>query len=160
MSAEVEALLARLDRTARNKEHPMLPDGIIVYKQLAADASAVIRAQAEEIAQVTSERDLLGTVIGTGYPPPASLIRDEMTRRRAARAVELHEEIVFLREQLFRAPVLENDAVSVHVATKLISDPYDDRDGFWLSIEDLDNLRKLPAGTKIYVLKQARMEQT
>jgi hypothetical protein len=55
MTAEVEALLERLDSTARNKEHPMLPTGIIVYKQLAADASAVIGAQAEEIAKLNEK---------------------------------------------------------------------------------------------------------
>jgi hypothetical protein len=55
MTAEVEALLARLDSAARNKEHPMLPTGIIVYKQLAADASAVIRAQVDEIAKLNEK---------------------------------------------------------------------------------------------------------
>jgi flagellar motility protein MotE (MotC chaperone) len=90
MTAEVEALLERLDN-----ERPTATDNV--------NAAALIRAQAEEIVQVTSERDLLGTVVGTGYPPPANLIKDEMTRRRIARAVELHEEIARLREQIAAA---------------------------------------------------------
>jgi hypothetical protein len=67
------------------------------------DALTLARQLERELAQVTSERDLLGTVVGTGYPPPANLIKDEMTRRRAARAVELHEEIVWLRERILAA---------------------------------------------------------
>jgi hypothetical protein len=101
MTAEVEALLERLDEA-----HGF-------GQKLAGDAAALIRAQAEEIAklreqlaavaQAERERDLLGTAIGTGYAPPENLIKDEMTRRRAARAVELHEEIARLREQIAAA---------------------------------------------------------
>lgn len=40
-----------------------------------------------------------------------------------------------------------------HVATLLLSDPEDERDGFWLSIPDQKRLTDLPAGTKLYIDK-------
>jgi hypothetical protein len=43
----------------------------------------------------------------------------------------------------------EQEAVEP-VATILPSDPYDERDGLWLSLEDRKRLSQLPAGTKIF----------
>ena len=36
------------------------------------------------------------------------------------------------------------------IATILSNDPYDERDGPWFAQADLEKLRKLPAGTKLY----------
>jgi hypothetical protein len=44
---------------------------------------------------------------------------------------------------------VEQEAVEP-VATILPSDPYDERDGLWLSLEDRKRLSQLPAGTKIF----------
>lgn len=48
---------------------------------------------------------------------------------------------------------LEAAAKKRHVATLLLSDPEDERDGFWLSIPDQKRLTDLPAGTKLYIDK-------
>lgn len=40
-----------------------------------------------------------------------------------------------------------------HVATLLSSDPYEERDGFFVSLKDSQCLSALPAGTKLYVVK-------
>ena len=57
---------------------------------------------------------------------------------------------------LYTAPPSQPNTVSVPrepVAIKLASDPEDERDGPWFSLEDLAKLRALPAGTKLYVGK-------
>ena len=37
------------------------------------------------------------------------------------------------------------------IATKQVSDPYDERDGVWFSMDDLKKLQELPPGTVLYV---------
>jgi hypothetical protein len=99
MTAEVEALLERLDSTARNKEHPMLPTGIIVYKQLAADASAVIGAQAEEIARLRAPYSgNLDPRLNHKVIPTAGRVQVD-----AISLGLLHQELDQLREQIAAA---------------------------------------------------------
>lgn len=43
----------------------------------------------------------------------------------------------------------------IEVATLLAGDPYDERDGCYLSVEDSQRLAALPAGTKLYVVAAA-----
>lgn len=43
------------------------------------------------------------------------------------------------------------------VATKLISDPYEERDGLWFDLGDIKNLKELPVGTKLYAPKESAL---
>jgi len=38
-----------------------------------------------------------------------------------------------------------------HIATVLLPDPYDERDGAWFSIADNKRIAELPSGTKLYI---------
>lgn len=40
------------------------------------------------------------------------------------------------------------------MATKLVSDPYDERDGSWFSAADLQRIHALPVGTSLYASPQ------
>jgi len=65
---------------------------------------------------------------------------NELANRNYALRTEngqLHTELAALREQ-------------VPVATKLLPDVYDERDGPWFSNADIKRLSDLPAGTKLY----------
>lgn len=47
-----------------------------------------------------------------------------------------------------------NERIGEPVATKRPSDPYDERGGLWFDIEDVERMKALPVGTKLYTLKK------
>lgn len=49
---------------------------------------------------------------------------------------------------------LRHDGQGEAIATKLVSDPYDEMPGPWFSAADTERLKALPAGTKLYATSQ------
>jgi acyl-CoA reductase-like NAD-dependent aldehyde dehydrogenase len=120
MTAEVEALLARLDKTASR----LASLGLLDQSAAVEDAAALIRAQAEEIAKLRSASEHCGKTIlsleaenirlreqiaAAARQEPVARV-DDLERGGRVRALALK---LGLDDLLYAAPVPAGDAVSV-----------------------------------------------